>query len=225
VRLGIFRTVLVLAIASHLRHEIHGSPIDYLTLAAGCAASWVGLPGPGEPLLIAAGVLAAHHKLQIGTVIAVAFLSATAGAVAGWFIGLKAGRVVLSVRGPLWRHRLAVLRKGDEVFAQHPVLAIFLTPAPMAGIHRVRTEVYLLVTVLTAAGWAAGIALASYFVGPSVVDFVSDLGTATGIALGVLIALVVATEIRRRRRRRRRDARPSDHGSGPGLEPPSASPG
>jgi membrane protein DedA with SNARE-associated domain len=216
----ILRLVLVLAIASHLRHEIHGSPIDYLTLAAGCAASWVGLPGPGEPLLIAAGVLAAHHKLQIGTVIAVAFLSAIAGGIAGWLVGLKAGRTVLSARGPLWRQRLAVLSKGDEVFAQHPVLAVFLTPAPLAGIHRVRTGVYLVVTVLTAAAWAAGIALASYFVGPSVVDFVGDLGTATGIALAVLIALVVATEIRRRRRRRGR--RTTDGGPGPGLEPPSA---
>jgi membrane protein DedA with SNARE-associated domain len=215
----ILKTVLLLAIASHLRHEIHGPPIDYLTLAAACAASWVGLPGPGEPLLIAAGVLAAHHRLQIGTVIGVAFLSATAGGIAGWLIGLKAGRTVLSARGPLWRQRLAVLRKGDEVFAQHPILAIFLTPAPIAGIHRVRTGIYLIVTVLTAAGWAAGIALASYFVGPSVVDFVGDLGTATGIALGVLIALVVAAEVRRRRRRRA--PRAPEAGPGPGLDPPS----
>lgn len=213
------RTVLVLGIASHLRHEIHGPPFDYLTLAAGCAASWVGLPGPGEPLLIAAGVLAAHHKLQIGTVVGVAFLSATAGGIAGWLVGLKAGRTVLSARGPLWRQRLAVLRKGDEVFQQHPVLAIFLTPAPLAGIHRVRTGIYLLVTLVTAAGWAAGIALASYFVGPSVVDFVSDLGAVTGIALGVLIVLVVVTEVRRRRRRRAPRAHETPPGSG--LEPPS----
>jgi membrane protein DedA with SNARE-associated domain len=215
---GIPKTVLLLAIASHLRHEIHGSPIDYLTLAAGCSASWVGLPGPGEPLLIAAGVLAAHHKLQIGTVIAVAFVSATAGGIAGWLVGLKAGRTVLSARGPLWRQRLAVLRKGDEVFAQHPILAVFLTPAPMAGIHRVRTGIYLIVTVVTAAGWAAGIGLASYFVGPSVVEFVGDLGTATGIALGVLIALVLAAEVRRRRRRR--PPRTPEPEPGPGLEPP-----
>lgn len=217
---GILKMVLVLGIASHLRHEIHGPPLDYLTLAAACAASWIGLPGPGEPLLIAAGVLAAHHRLQIGTVIGVAFLAATAGGVAGWLLGLKAGRVVLSARGPLWRQRLAVLRKGDEVFAQHPVLAIFLTPAPLAGIHRVRTGVYLIVTVATAAVWAAGIGLASYFVGPQVVDFVSDLGTATGIALGVLIALVIVAEIRRRRRRR--SLQTGKSASGPGLEPPSA---
>lgn len=214
------RTILVLAIASHLRHEIHGPPIDYLTLAAGCSASWVGLPGPGEPLLIAAGVLAAHHRLQIGTVIGVAFLSATAGGIAGWLVGLKAGRTVLSARGPLWRQRLAVLRKGDEVFEKHPILAVFLTPAPLAGIHRVRTGIYLLVTAVTAAGWAAGIGLASYFVGPSVVEFVSDLGTITGIVLGLVIVFLVAAEIRRRRRRR--SPRTPDAGPGPGLEPPSS---
>ncbi len=138
----------------------------------------------------------------------------------GWLVGLKAGRPALSIRGPLWRHRLAMLRKGDEVFEKHPVLAIFLTPAPIAGIHRPRTGVYLLVTVLTAAGWAVGIGLGSYYIGPSVIEFVDDLGLVTGIGLGVLIAVVVVVELRRRRRRRARRAH--DATAAPGIEPPSA---
>jgi membrane protein DedA with SNARE-associated domain len=203
----ILKTLIVVGVAARLRHQFHGPPIDYFGLAAACAASWVGLPGPGEPILIAAGVLAAHGKLQIGGVIVVAFLAATGGGVAGWLLGMKAGRVVLSVRGPLWRQRLAVLEKGDEVFEKHPVLAIFLTPAPVAGIHRVRTGIYVVVTIVSAALWAAGIGLGAYFVGPSVVEFVSDLGWVTGIGLVLLIAIVIGVEIRRRRRRRARRAR------------------
>ena len=41
----------LLHIHIHLHPHFHGPPIDYVGLAAGCAASWVGLPGPGEPLV------------------------------------------------------------------------------------------------------------------------------------------------------------------------------
>ncbi len=63
----------------HIHHHFHGPPFDYATLAVAAAASWIGLPGPGEPILIAAGILAARHKLDIGSVLIVAFLAAAGG--------------------------------------------------------------------------------------------------------------------------------------------------
>src|SRR5689334_4175691 len=54
-----------------VRHNFHGPPFDYVRLAAAAAASWLGVPGPGEPVLLAAGVLAAHHRLDIESVILV----------------------------------------------------------------------------------------------------------------------------------------------------------
>jgi membrane protein DedA with SNARE-associated domain len=209
VRLAAIKTFVVLAVASGLRHRFHGPPIDYLGLAAAAAASWVGLPGPGETVLIAASVLAARHKLAIGPVIAVAFVAATAGGVAGWLAGMKAGRVVLSARGPLWRQRRSALERGDEIFGRAPVLAIFLTPSWVAGIHRVRFGIYILVNTASAALWAVGIGLAAYFIGPSVVDFVGDLGTVTEIGLVLLVIAAVVLEIRRRRRRRTRREGPA----------------
>ncbi len=50
------------------------------------------MPGPGEPVLIAAGVLASKHKLDLATVLVVAWVAATAGGILGWAVGLKAGR-------------------------------------------------------------------------------------------------------------------------------------
>src|SRR5207248_5608324 len=41
----------------HHHHRFSGSPVGYAGLAAASVASWIGLPGPGEPLLIAAGIL------------------------------------------------------------------------------------------------------------------------------------------------------------------------
>lgn len=197
------KTTLVLGLALHLRHKFHGPPIDYTALAAGAAASWVGVPGPGEPLLIAAGVFASKGRLDITSVLLVAWAAAAAGGLAGWLIGMRAGRTVLTTRGPLHKMRMTALARGDEVFGKWPVTAILLTPSWIAGIHHVRPALYVPVNILSAGVWAVGIGLGAYFAGPTIIDFVDDLGLATAIGLGVLVALGVLLEVRRRRRKGR----------------------
>lgn len=202
---------LVLVLGLHVHHRFHGPTIDYATLAAASGASWVGIPGPGEPVLIAAAVLAARHRLDIGEVLVVAWAAATAGGVAGWMIGMKAGRVVLTTRGPLHRARRRALGRGEEVFGRYAVVGILLTPSWIPGILGVRARTYLPTNAFGALLWALGIGLGAYFVGPSVVDAVGDLGTVIWVGLIVLIGLAVGGElVRRWRRDRRRDAAASD---------------
>lgn len=203
-RLALILKVSSLLVLALLRHHFHGSPVDYWAVALASAASWLGVPGPGEPVLIAAAVVAAHHHLDITTVIGVAFVFAVAGGIAGWLIGKMLGRTVLETRGPLLRFRLRALSRGDEIFDRYPVLAIVLTPSWIAGIHRVNTGVYQITNVVTAFIWAVGIGLAAYFIGPAVIDAVEDLGWVTAIGLTLLIGFGVYLEIRRRRRRRGR---------------------
>ncbi len=214
---GLLRATLVLGLALH--HHFHGPPIDYYGLAAAAAASWVGVPGPGEPVLITAGVFAARGKLDIGSVLLVAWAAAMAGGIAGWLIGMKAGRVVLTTRGPLHRMRLKALERGDEVFARWPVIAVLVTPSWIAGIHRVKPVTYLLTNALGAALWAVGIGLGAFIVGPSVVDFVNDLGWVTGGALVALVAVGVWLEVKRRRRQRARREGAQAAGTGEGGAP------
>lgn len=192
--------LLVLGAASAF-HRHHGAPIDYVGLAAAAAASWVGVPGPGEPVLIAAGVLAARHKLQISEVLLVAWIAATLGGIAGWLIGMIAGRTVVTARGPLYRLRVGAVARGDEVFSRFPVVAILLTPSWIAGIHRVGTAAYLAINAASAAVWAVAIGLGAYFIGPSVIDFVSDFGVITTVAVVLLVGGVIVLEVRRHRRR------------------------
>jgi membrane protein DedA with SNARE-associated domain len=196
--------IVLLALRFHLHlHHIHGPTIDYLGLALAAAASWIGVPGPGEPVLIAAAVFAARHSLDIGAVVFVAWVAATVGGVAGWLVGLNAGRAIVTAPGPLRKAREKAVARGDEIFRRHPVLAIVLTPSWVAGIHRVRATVFLLVNALGAALWALGIGLAAYWIGPTVVDAVSDLGWVTMIGLVALIIAGVTGEMRGRRRRPR----------------------
>jgi membrane protein DedA with SNARE-associated domain len=208
VRLGAsIKGAVILVLALHIRHRFHGPPIDYAGLAAAAAASWVGIPGPGEPVLIAAGVFAARHGLDIGSVLVVAWAAAMAGGIAGWLLGMKAGRVVLTTRGPLHRARRRALARGEDVFARRPVIAILLTPSWVAGILRARASVYLPTNAAAAAFWALTIGLGAFWIGPSIVDFANDLSSVSLIGLVVLVVVVVVLELARRRRRdQRREA-------------------
>jgi membrane protein DedA with SNARE-associated domain len=197
----------LLHIHIHLHHRFQGSPLDYLGLAVASAASWLGLPGPGEPVLIASGILAARHKLDIGSVVLVAFLAAAGGGVVGWLIGRVAGRAVVTAPGPLLSARLWAVRRGDVVFERYTILAILIAPSWVAGINRVPAVTYNIVNLITAALWAAGLGLGAYLVGPPIIDVVGDLGSIMEAILAVVVILGAVAGLRRwlRVRRRRRD--------------------
>ncbi|HEX8977959.1 MAG TPA: hypothetical protein VF781_15750 [Solirubrobacteraceae bacterium] len=187
----------------HLHHRFHGPPFDYAGLAVAAAASWIGLPGPGEPVLIAAGILAARNKLDIASVLAVAFLAAAGGGVLGWVIGRVAGRTVLTAPGPLLSARLWAVRRGDAAFKRFTVLAILIAPSWAAGINGVPPVIYNVVNLISAAVWAVGLGLGAYFAGPPVIEVVGDLGSVTEAIVVILVALGAIEGLRRLRRRRR----------------------
>lgn len=194
--------LLVFALHVFHHHVASAAQIDYFALALGAFASWVGLPGPGEPLLIAAAIVAAKHKLDITPVLIWAFVGAVTGGIVGWWVGLVAGRTVMTAPGPLRRLRLRAVERGEEVFERLTVIAILLTPSWVAGIHRVGVVMYNVTNLVSAAVWAVGIGLASYYIGPSVLDIISDVGWVTGVGLVVLVLVGVGLEVRRRRRHR-----------------------
>jgi membrane-associated protein len=200
-------TALLLPAALHAAHHGHGSPLDYVGLAAAAATSWAGVPGPGEPVLIGAGVLASKGRLDLTTVLLAAWLGATAGGVIGWVAGRKAGRRVLTARGPLRRLRLRTVERGERVFERYAVIAILLAPSWIAGVHRVRSSVYLVTNAVAAAVWAGAIGVGSYLAGPSVIDFVNDFGTGTAVIVAVVILAGVGLELGRRRGLRDRPQR------------------
>jgi membrane protein DedA with SNARE-associated domain len=202
--------LLVLAIHLHLHIRLHhGVPpasIDYAALALASFASWAGLPGPGEPLLIAAAIVASKHNLDIKPVLAWAFVGASVGGIAGWLAGLFAGRAVMTAPGPLLKLRLRAVERGEEVFERWTITAIILTPAWVAGIHRVSTWTYLIVNEVTAVVWAVGIGLGAYYAGPPVLDIVADAGWLSAVGIALLIAAGIGLEVIRRRRRSREAA-------------------
>jgi membrane protein DedA with SNARE-associated domain len=192
-RVGVF--------ALRLHHHVRGPRGDYLGLAGAAVASWAGLPGPGEAALVTAGVLASRNKLDIASVVAVAWLGAAAGGIAGWLIGLKAGRAVVTARGPLRRLRLGIVDRGDRFFERYGAVAVFFTPSWVAGMHGMRWTRYLPANAIAALTWALAVGLGSYAIGPSITDVFDDIGLAGTLALVALVAGAVAVAVWRRSRR------------------------
>ena len=189
-----------LPIRLHLHfHRFHGPPFDYGGLAVGAVLSWIVGIGPGEPLLIAAAVLAAKHKLDLTEVLLIAWLGATAGGVIGWLIAYRAGRAVLAARGPFYKARLRTLERGERIFDRATVPAVILTPSWLAGVHRVRWPIYLFANTVSAAIWAFGIGFGAFLIGPPVADMFDDAGTVGLIIIGALIVGGGLAEYARRR--------------------------
>lgn len=192
--------MLILAIHVHLHlfHHVKGPAFDYIGVALASFASWAGLPGPGESLLLAAGVFAAKHKLDISPVLAVAFVGATAGGVAGWLFGLIAGRKVLTAPGPFRSFRLDAVARGEQAFKRVEWVAILLTPSWVAGIYRSGAVIYNLVNALSAVGWTVAIGVGAYYAGPPVLEFINDFGTAGAVVAVLLVVIGVGTTLLRR---------------------------
>ena len=182
-------------------HHVPPANIDYVALALGAFVSWAGVPGPGEPLLIAAAIVAAKHKLDLAPVLIWAFVGAVLGGIVGWLAGRIDGRGVMTAPGPLRGLRLRAVERGEEVFQRLTVIAILLAPSWVAGIHRSGPVIYNVTNVVSAAVWAVGIGLAAYYIGPAVIDVLADVGTATAIGLVLLVLVGIGFELRRRRRR------------------------
>ena len=196
-----FSSALIALPLALVHHQVHGPPIGYAGIALAAAVSWFGLPGPGEAVLIGAGVLAAQHRLDIGMVIAAAAVGAIAGGIAGWLVGMKASRPVLTGRGPLHRTRRLLIARGERFFERHGPLGVFLAPSWAAGVHNMRASRFLPLNAIAAVGWAVVYGGAAFLLGPDVADALGDLGTFLPL---VLVAIVIAVLVIRRRRRRPR---------------------
>jgi membrane protein DedA with SNARE-associated domain len=187
----------------HLHHRFHGPHVDYVGVALAAAVSWIGVAGVGEAALIAAGIAAAHGKVDIGSIVFVAWLGATAGGLAGWAIGLKGGRTLMTRPGPLYRLRMRLLRHGDAIYATRGWLAVFVAPSWMAGISGMKAARFVPANAAFALVWALGIGLGAYFLGPSVAELADDIGLAGVIVLAlVVIGSFVGGRMFRRSRKR-----------------------
>ena len=192
-------TALLVVFAAQLVRRVHSHPASYTAIFVAAFASWAGLPGPGEAVVIAAAAFAARHRLDIVEVELFAFGGAMVGGMVGWAIGWRFGGALASPRGPLARLRRRGLQTGERFFERFGPLAVLLTPSWVAGIHRLGVIRFAIFNALACAIWAAMYGLTTYFAGPHVVDLFADFGTWSLLALIIVAAGALALWRRRRR--------------------------
>jgi membrane protein DedA with SNARE-associated domain len=191
-----------LAALAALHPHVRGPGVDYVGVFLAAVVSWVAFPGPGEAALVAAGIAAAHGRLDLAAVVAVAWAGASLGGTAGWIAGVKGGRTLLTAPGPLHQLRLATIARGEHFYERYGLVAVLLGPSWVAGIHDMRASRFLPANSISAMVWALSIGLGAYLLGPSITDLVADAGLAGGLLLGALFVLAVVLVIRRRSRGR-----------------------
>jgi membrane protein DedA with SNARE-associated domain len=191
----------------HIHHHLHGPSLGYAGIGVAAAASWAGLPGPGEAALIAGGIYAARGRLDLAELLVVAWLGAMVGGLAGWAVGRHAGQALLSASGPLRRQRVNALERGERFFDRFGVLAVYFAPSWVAGSTGLSAARFVPANALCALLWAALVGVGAYAVGPPIAEVVSDIGLVGLLVLAAIAILAAVVAAIRRVRQRPREQR------------------
>ncbi|HUY59114.1 MAG TPA: DedA family protein [Solirubrobacteraceae bacterium] len=215
-------TVGALVSSNEIAHLV--SALGYVGVFAFVAIESLGLPVPGETVLIAAATYAgATHRLSIAGVIAAAAAGAIVGDSTGFWVG-RVGGLRLAVRyGRYIRLTPRRLDAGRRAFARHGGKIVFagrfvalfrMWAAFLAGATQMRWRRFVLYNATGGVVWAVAYGLGYFYLGHAL--------TTAGTALDVILAVVGASWIigfalYLRRYERRLLAESGDSASPPGC--------
>src|SRR5215210_3445926 len=149
----------------------------YLLIFFGVMAESIGMPLPGETILISAGIAAQRGHLDLGYVIFIGILGAAVGDQIGYWIGREGGRPFILRYGRYVFITPERLGRAEAFFARHGGKAVFMGRffsglrvfgALVAGMSCMRWVTFLVYNALGGAVWATAVVLVGYFVGSSI---------------------------------------------------------
>lgn len=177
----------------------------YFGIFALVLLGWAGIPGIGATVLGAATVAASQGNLNIVAVLVVAIIAVEVGGMAGYSVGMRWGRALLSHPGPLLARRQQVLTAGEAMYAKWGRLAVFFTPCMISGIAKMKYSQFVVWNFLAGAAYVISVGLSVYGAGKVASghhDAVSVGSLVVGIAVGLAVFLVGRRYYRRRKARR-----------------------
>ena len=157
----------------------------------------VGVPVPGAALLFGAAAWAAARHHSVSVVILIGFLTTTAGADIGYYLGFKGGRPFVERFGRIFRIRPDHIALSELLFARHgdkAILAARFIPglriwgSMLAGMSRMPFWRFQLFSAAGALAWATVAGVAGYFVGSNLGELESIL---RGFGIGGLVFLMM----------------------------------
>jgi membrane-associated protein len=170
--------------------------------------AFVGLIAPGETAIVLGGVVAAQGGVDLGLILAIAWVAAASGDLASFFVGHRLGRRFLLSHGPRLGVTAARLERVEGFFARHGAKAILIgrfigivrAVAPfLAGASRLRLRAFLPWSLLGTAAWTATFTLVGYAFHRSFASAAHHLAHGA-LALAVLATVVLALRARHQAR-------------------------
>jgi len=173
----------------------------YWAVFALVAIESLGVPLPGETIVIAAGAYAGHtHRMSVWGIFAVAAAAAIVGSLIGFWIGAQGGYQLLRRYGRYVHLDEARIKVGRYIFDRYGWAVVFFGrfvavlrtyAAFLAGTNRMRWHRFTLFSMAGGILWAGVYSFGSYAVGTSLRR---DFGP-VDIALGVVAVIVIVATV------------------------------
>jgi membrane protein DedA with SNARE-associated domain len=182
--------------------------VGYPAAGLGILIESVGVPFPGEAVLLVAAAWAAtqHHSLIL--VVLLSFITSTAGANIGYVLGFKGGRPFVERFGSVFHIRPDHIARSELFFARHGdrailagrfVLGMRTWGSMLAGMSRMPFWRFQLFSAIGGLAWSLVISAAGYLLGsnlPVVQAIVRGIGPGGLIVLAMIgVILVVAQHV------------------------------
>jgi membrane protein DedA with SNARE-associated domain len=178
----------------------------YWVVAVIVALESMGVPAPGETVLVAAGVYAGTtHGLHIALVVVAAAAGAIGGDNLGYLLGRRFGTIAILRYGHLLRLNSRRMKLGHYLFDRHGGKVVFFgrfvavlraLAAPLAGITGMAWQRFLLFNALGGVLWSAAYGFGAYALGEHVHRLTRPAAIVT-LVLGSAAVVVVLLFVRR----------------------------
>ena len=178
------------------------STLGYVAVALFVGVEGIGIPIPGETMLIAAAIFAAGGKLSIVGVIAAAAAGAIAGNCIGFGIGWFGGYPLLRRFGKYVRLNEPQVKVGRYIFMRYGSKVVFFGRfvsilrtylAFLAGANRMPWPRFLAAIAAGAIVWATAYGVAAYTLGTRISHLSKPVEIAfIALAVAAIIAGIVA---------------------------------
>lgn len=177
----------------------------HLIVFAWVFVAQAGLPLPAEPLLLAAGALAAGGDLHFGVLVLLTVVASLLGDALWFWLGRHRGQRVLGLLCRLSLEPESCVRRTEAMFGRRRAMllvfgkfvpGISTVAPPLAGMFGVSTTRFLVLDSLGSLAWALAFLVPGYLLGDELERLLAN-AAAAGTWLAAFAALVVLVLVAR----------------------------
>jgi membrane protein DedA with SNARE-associated domain len=180
-----------------IAHLVHDYGLAVVAAVIGLES--IGLPFPGESVLILASIFAGtKHDINIVSVIVTAAIAAIVGQMVGYVIGREFGYRLLLRYGVYLRITESRIKLGEYLFLRHGgkiiIIARFVPvlrsiAGVLAGANRMPWRQFMLANIAGAVAWSGLFGIAAYMFGRQIENLAGPLVIVIGVAAVIVIIL------------------------------------